>query len=270
MIANIALAQMNASDNPAANLEKIVAFAEQASSQGADLLMLPEYAMGYPSSKDGHFPRAEPMNGAFVIGLRTLAKRHGMYLLCGILEHAEGLKPYNTLVLIDRKGEIVCKHRKNHMYETVRYRERDYFEMGDSIFTAADIDFARIGLVNCYEVRYPELIRLQALAGAEIILVCAAFTEGPSKLRQWHTLLSARAIENAVYVCGCDHVKPKVFVGGSGAYDPNGEPIVVMECEEGIRMVSCDLETVRKMRQTNASILHRRKELCGLTKESEL
>ena len=83
-MATIALGQMNAGDNAAANLEKIAQLAAQAAAGNADLLVLPEYAMAYPQ-KGQPVPAAQTLNGPFVIGLRTLAKRHRMYILCGIL-----------------------------------------------------------------------------------------------------------------------------------------------------------------------------------------
>lgn len=211
-MATIALGQMNAGDNAAANLEKIAQLAAQAAAGNADLLVLPEYAMAYPQ-KGQPFPAAQTLNGPFVIGLRTLAKRHRMYILCGILEYSGDSKPYNTVVLLDRYGEIVCIHRKNHMYDTMKYRESEHFLLGNDLFQTADTDFGRLGVMICYEIRFPELARIQVLDGAQLLIVCAAFVTGPSKALQWHTLLSARAIENGVFICGCNHVKPKVFLG---------------------------------------------------------
>lgn len=267
-MATIALGQMNAGDNAAANLEKIAQLAAQAAARNADLLVLPEYAMAYPQ-KGQPFPSAQALNGPFVIGLRTLAKRHRMYILCGILEYSDDSKPYNTVVLLDRYGEIVCIHRKNHMYDTMKYRESEHFLLGNDLFQTVDTDFGRLGVMICYEVRFPELARIQVLDGAQLLIVCAAFVTGPSKALQWHTLLSARAIENGVFVCGCNHVKPKVFLGESCAYAPDGELLAKMAMQEGVQIVPCNLDAIPIYREKNPAILQRRAELYGFVYKSD-
>ncbi len=184
-------------------------------------------------------------------------------------------RPYNTTVVISDQGELVASHRKCQLYdafsyresdhfrpgmsrftpiqtpfgtlglivcyelrypelarlqaiEAFSYRESDHFRPGMSRFTPIQTPFGTLGLIVCYELRYPELARLQAIEGAEFLLVTAAFVCGKQKAQQWHTLLAARAVENGCFVLGCNHVKPKVFLGESSAYAPDGQTI--MEC----------------------------------------
>ena len=265
-MARIAFGQMNAVSDAAANLKKAADLAAQAAARNADMLVLPEYCMAYPG-KDEPFPPAQALDGPFVTGLCAAARKNRIYIACGILERSDREMPYNSMVIIDRSGALVRVQRKTHMYDTDQYRESDHFLLGDKLFQPLDTDFGRLGLLICYELRLPELARLQALDGAQLLVVCAAFVEGAHKSLQWHTLLAARAIENAVFVCGCDHVKPKVFLGESCAYDPNGELLAACGKEEGLEVVTCDLNRLPEYRKTNTSIFTRRPELCALARE---
>ncbi|MDR3767145.1 MAG: nitrilase-related carbon-nitrogen hydrolase [Butyricicoccus sp.] len=260
MCAKIALAQMNASDNPTDNLKTIEQYAVQAHQKGADLLVLPEYSMAYPQHGQP-FPKGQSLQDYFCVSLCELARTHGIYIICGMLEKNDTDKPYNTTVVVDRQGKIVRTHRKTHLFSSSHYREDDHFLQGDALFEPLVTDFGRIGLLICYEIRFPELARLQALQGAEILIVSSAFVAGENKTMQWHTLLQARAIENAVFVCASNHSKPHVFLGESCAYDPNGLPLGGLTDGEGMLMVSCAAEDLGTFRQTNAAILQRRPEL---------
>lgn len=266
MCAKIALGQLDASDSPSDNLQKIRKFAAEAGEQGADILVLPEYSMGYPK-KGGAFPAGQSLDGPFCQGLRAAAREHGLYISCGMLEKTGTEKMYNTTVLFDRQGELLRAHRKNHLYGSASYRESEYFQQGDSLFEPIDTDFGRLGLLVCYEIRFPELTRIQAMEGVDILLVGSAFVSGPHKALQWHALLRARAIENAFFVCASNHTKPHVFLGESCAYDPNGETLGELGQEEGLLLVSCDVHDVARARQTNTAILQRRPELYGFACE---
>ena len=266
MCAKIALAQLNASDNPMDNLKTIEQYVIQAYQKGADLLVLPEYTMAYPKHGQS-FSEGQSLQGSFCAGLCELARTQELYIICGMLEKNDTGKPYNTTVVIDRQGKIVRSHRKTHLFASPKYREDDYFSQGNTLFEPFDTDFGRIGLLVCYEIRFPELARLQALAGAEVLIVSSAFVAGENKAQQWHTLLQARAIENAVFVCAANHSKPHVFLGESCAYDPNGLPLGSLTDGEGMLLVSCEAKDLEKFRKTNGAILQRRPELYGFACE---
>lgn len=266
MCAKIALGQLNAADNPEENLQTITAFADSAAKQGADMLVLPEYAMAYPKAHRP-FPSGQAVNGAFGTALCALAKQYQMYLVCGMLEQTGGDKLYNTILVIDRQGKIVRKHHKNHLYCTEKFQENHNFLQGDALFQPLDTDFGRVGLLVCYELRFPELARLQAINGTQILLVSSAFVVGPHKKEQWHALLEARAIENACYICASDHVKPHVFMGESCAYDPNGGQIGALNEQVDLLVVDCDLSRLDEIRKTNTALFQRRPELYAFQQE---
>ena len=261
-----AVCQINASSDPAVNLKKIAACADLAAGR-ADLLLCSEYAMGFPE-KGGPAVPGQPLDGPFVSGLCALARTHKLWIVCGVIEESgDPDRPYNTAVIIDRTGNIVRTHRKHHMYDCSSSRESDKFTPGDKLFEPLDTDFGRIGLLICYEVRFPEVARLQAMAGAEYLLVLASFVCGPGKREAWHSLLASRAIENGCYVLGSDHVKPPVAVGESAAYGPDALCLDKLDGEnEGIFFVDCDPAVVRDYRSKFPSLQQRRTDLYHLEK----
>ena len=261
-----AICQLNASSDPAENLKKIAACAGLAAGR-AGLLLCPEYAMGFPD-KGGPAVPGQPLDGPFVSGLCELARVHSLWIVCGVLEESgDPARPYNTAVVIDPTGALVRTHRKHHLFDRGSARESDKFTPGDKLFEPLDTGFGRIGLLVCYEVRFPEVARLQALAGAEYLLVLASFVSGPGKREAWHALLAARAIENGCYVLGADQVKPPVAVGESAAYGPDARCIDKLDGEnEGIFFVDCDGETVRSYRAGFPSLQQRRTDLYRLEK----
>lgn len=264
MTARIAVAQTGATPSPEENLTRIRALAESVRGR-ADLVMFPEYAMTYPARRvaDGQpFPGAQPLSGAFVTGLRETARQTGLWLSCGVTETAPcGLPPYNTTVLITPDGELVRAHRKCQLYDAFSYRESDHFTPGGALFEPVDTPFGRLGLLVCYELRFPELARAQALVDTDILLVTAAFVRGPGKARQWHTLLSARAIENGLFVVGCNHTLPHVFLGESAAYAPDGARLCALDDAPGLMLVSCDLDEIARTRDACPAIRQRRTDL---------
>lgn len=259
-----AICQLNASSDPAQNLKKIAACADLAAGR-ADLLLCPEYAMGFPD-KGGPAVSGQPLDGPFVSGLCELARMHNLWIVCGALEDSgDPDRPYNTAVVIDRTGTLVRTHRKHHLFDRATSRESDKFTPGDKLFEPLDTDFGRIGLMICYEVRFPEVARLQAMSGAEYLLTIASFVCGPGKSEAWHALLAARAIENGCYVLGADQVKPPVALGESAAYAPNALCLDRLDGEdEGMLFVDCEGETVRSYRADFPSLQQRRTDLYKL------
>lgn len=261
-----AICQLNASADPEKNLKKIADCAALAAGR-ADLLLCSEYAMGFPD-KGGPAVPGQPLDGPFVAGLQELARIHSLWVVCGVLEESDDpARPYNTAVVIDRTGALVCTHRKHHLFDRGSSRESDKFTPGNRLFAPIDTDFGRIGLLICYEVRFPEVARLQTMEGAEYLLVIASFVSGPGKREAWHALLAARAIENGCYVLGADQVKPPVALGESAAYGPNALCIDKLDGEnEGMLFVDCDREIVRSYRADFPSLQQRRTDLYRLEK----
>jgi predicted amidohydrolase len=147
---------------------------------------------------------------------------------------------YNTAVVIDR-GRVLGGYRKIHLFDALGYRESDVFCAGSSpvLFRVAEMKF---GLVICYDIRFPELIRAEVMAGAQAIIAPAGWYAGPLKEEQWLSILMARAQENTSYLIGVGNSNP-AFIGRSVVVDPLG--VKILDLGSGDRIGLCDIEEDR-------------------------
>lgn len=221
----IALGQLASGTDTPANLATIEAFAARAAAGGADLIAFPEYASYEKKMVDASFPQvAQPLDGPVCTELARIAGRHRIAVVAGVVESSpDPGRAYNTLVAIDPDGHRLAAYRKVHLFDAQGFSESAFVAHGPStdpvIFTYAGV---RIGLMTCYDLRFPEQARGMSDAGAHLVLTCASWVPGEHKTQQWRTLLSARAIENSVYVAGACQAPP-VSVGHSLLADPMGQ-----------------------------------------------
>ena len=209
--------QINTRDNLAENLSNVERFLDQAADMGAQFVALPEL-WTYLGPSSGYDNAAQTIPGPIIEILQEKARKHHMIVHGGsILERDPQLagKFYNTSVLINRDGEIVARYRKIHLFDVdlangEKHYESERIEPGNDIVTA-EIDGITFGLTICYDLRFPELYRLLALRGVQIIMVPAGFTLHTGR-DHWEVLLRARAIENLCYVVAPAQV---------GSYPPN-------------------------------------------------
>jgi deaminated glutathione amidase len=209
--------QVNTRENLAENLSNVERFLDQAADMGAQFVGLPEF-WTYLGPYAGFDSAAQTIPGPIIEVLQEKARKHNMIVHGGsIVERDAQLagKFYNTSVLINRDGEIVARYRKLHLFDVdlangEKHYESERIEPGNDIVTA-EIDGIMFGLTICYDLRFPELYRLLALKGAQIIMVPAGFTLHTGR-DHWEVLLRARAIENLCYVIAPAQV---------GTYPPN-------------------------------------------------
>lgn len=210
----VAVVQMNTRGDKAANVRTALELIDLAAGTGARLICLPE-VWTFMGDDDGTRENAEPIPGPVTEQLSARARRHGVYLHAGsIHEHVAGdPRVRNTTVVFAPSGEIVARYSKIHMFDITldgaeAYRESSVVAPGDEVVTF-DMDGVTVGLAICYDLRFPELFRILALRGAEIVILPAAFTMRTGK-DHWEVLIRARAIENQVYM---------VAPGQHGTYD---------------------------------------------------
>jgi omega-amidase len=177
--------------------------------------------------------------------VQEVSEEYSAYALATDIEQA-GTKWYNTLIMSSPNGRVIASYRKIHPFQD----EREAFEGGDSA-VMVKIGGINIGLEICYDIRFPELSRLLALNGAEIILMPAAFPD--PRAPHWGTLLKARAIENQLYVAACNRVgmgyNGKTYFGHSQIVDPWGECLTRINTDQSIFTASGNtamIEDVRK------------------------
>ncbi|BCW44896.1 carbon-nitrogen hydrolase family protein [Arthrobacter sp. StoSoilB5] len=260
MSPKIAVAQFSAGTNKAENRENIAALVTQAAADGSDLVVLPENAMySPPDSTSALYPVSEDLDGNFVQFLQQLAREHSIWIVAGMTESVHSTeKVHNTVIVVDPAGELQGAYRKIHLYDAFGYRESDAVQAGElDDPTTFTVDGTTFGLLTCYDLRFPESARRLVDAGAEVILIPAAWVAGPLKEEHWSTLIRARAIENTVYVAAAGQTGP-ICIGRSVIVDPSG----VIKAEAGPRpgLVSHELSSERlaEVRASVPVLEHRR------------
>lgn len=227
--------------------------------RGADLLVLPEaFARDFGEPGSDLAPYAEPLDGPFVTALRTAAGDRGGAVLAGMFEAGpDPERPYNTLVLAGGDGDVLATYRKIHLYDSFGYRESDRVSPGPLEPALVDLGGMRLGLMTCYDLRFPELARSLSAAGADVLVLPAAWVAGPGKVDQWQTLLRARAIENVCWVVAAAQPGPR-YCGHSMIVAPTGDVVAAAEDGEAVLSAELDLAAVRRTREQNASLGNRR------------
>lgn len=254
----IALVQRDSTIDSVINRESIAAqLSELAADEHLDLVVLPEASMHDFGSADYDLAAvAESLDGPFVALLAAEAKRLGATVIAGMFEQTDGL-PYNTLVALGPDGKLRATYRKIHLYDSFGYQESDRLLSGDISPVVLDIAGQRVGLMTCYDLRFPELARALVDAGAETIVLPAAWVAGEGKLRHWRTLLAARAIENTVFMAAVGQGGDR-YTGHSLVVDPLGSIVEEASLEPAVIRTTLDAAEVAQARKTNPSLLNRR------------
>ncbi|MEH7082363.1 carbon-nitrogen hydrolase family protein [Neobacillus drentensis] len=259
----VAIAQLSTSVDKTSNLEKALQYIAKAKEKGADFVVIPEFYMVLATPKTGVLPAdaAEPLDGPFVSALKEAARENEIYVVCGMYESKNDDKgrAYNTTVLIDRSGQLLHSYRKTHLYDAFSFKESDTIIPGDNQYKVVETEFGKIGLMVCYELRFPEIARQFALQEADVLFVPAGWMAGPMKEDHWQTLIRARAIENTMFVSGANLVGPE-FTGRSMIVDPMGVVIASGGEEETLIIADIDLERIQRVREKLPSVKHRKPE----------
>ncbi|PLS28590.1 hydrolase [Bifidobacterium parmae] len=228
----IAIAQFAVAKEPGANLETIEGYARRAAEDGARVLLLPEGLIARDDGDPSYTARmAQPLDGPFVTGLRRIGERHGITLMGTVHVPADApdtvgatARRVSNVFVVIRDGEIIASYRKLHLYDAFAERESDTVEPGDALPPIVDVDGWRIGVMTCYDLRFPETARSLAVRGADAIAVSAAWVRGPRKERHWEIMTAARALENTCYVLACSTTGART-IGLSRVIDPLGEVV---------------------------------------------
>lgn len=222
----------------------------------ADLVVFPEaFARDFGEAGSNLGPYAEPVDGPFATEVARVAHARGSTVVAGMFERgADPDRPYNTLVV---RGAVDAAYRKIHLYDSFGHRESDQLSAGPTSPVVVDLNGFAVGLMTCYDLRFPELARALVAAGAEVLVLPAAWVAGPHKVDHWRTLVRARAIENTAFVVAVGQPGPR-YAGHSLAVDPLGE--VLVEAGDGAEVVTAVLEhtVLEGARRTNPSLANRR------------
>jgi predicted amidohydrolase len=256
----VAVAQFAPGSDEASNLAAVRRLAETASSRGARIVVFPEYSSFFADPLGESFVHAsQPLEGSFVSSLSALADELNLFVVAGLVETAPvGGKFQNTLVAVGPDVGLVATYRKQHLYDAFGSKESDWVAAGslDDPETFI-VDGVTVGMQTCYDIRFPEVTRRVVDAGAELVLVPSEWVRGPLKEHHWRTLLTARAIENTVYVAAADHVFPS-GIALSMIVDPMGVAIAEAGEREGLAIGWIESDRVDQVRRTNPALELRR------------
>jgi deaminated glutathione amidase len=266
-----AAVQLNSDEDKDRNRRHAEELTRAAADDGAALVVLPEKwnLLGRPEALRAG---AEPLDGPSISWARELARELRIDFVAGsIPEHADGRdKGFNTSVHIGPEGELKAVYRKLHMFDVevggTVYRESDAESPGDEIVTSTLTDGTKLGMTVCYDLRFPELYRALAVAGARVIVVPSAFTLATTR-DHWEVLVRARAIEDQCFVVAANQVgvsPPGNRSGGrSLIVDPWGLILAQAPDREGYIVADLDPAAQEDIRTRLPSLRHRRPEVYG-------
>ena len=261
---NVAVAQFASVPDAAANRARVAEFLRTAASGGAELVVLPEAAMyAYDRPPDEIAAVAETLDGPFVDGLAELAAELGLTAIAGMFEKVPGeQQPYNTAVAVGPTG-LLGRYRKLHLYDALGKKESDALVPGGIDGTellTLELGGFVVGIVICYDLRFPELFRALADRGATVFAVPAAWVAGPHKVEQWVTLCRARAMENTCYVLAAAQPAPD-YCGHGLVVDPMGIELAHLGESDELGAAEISSERVLAVREVLPMLTQRRYEV---------
>ena len=251
----VALIQMLVTDDKEHNIQTACQKIRETADHGVDMAILPEMFC-CPYQNDCFIPYGEPENGSAQTALSSLAAELGIYIVGGSLPELAHGKVYNTSFVYGRKGELLAKHRKVHLFDIdvvggQRFKESDTLSPGNAI-TTFETEFGKMGLCICFDLRFEELARCMCLQGANVIIVPAAFnmTTGPA---HWELLFRQRAVDNQCFTIGVSPARNETATytayGNSIAVDPWGTILCRAGSEDCTLYVDLDFSRLHDVRQ---------------------
>jgi predicted amidohydrolase len=256
----VAVAQFAPGPQPEVNFDGIADFAAVAAARGADLVVFPEYSSYFVDPVDARFlDHAEPLGGPFTTALAELADALRIAIVAGFAERTDDPRRFSNTLAAAVPGEgIRAVYRKQHLYDAFGARESDVVLPGEleqpQLFTVGGFTVA---LQTCYDLRFPEITRTLVDGGAELVVVPSEWVRGPLKEHHWRTLITARAIENTIFVAAADHTGP-VGVGSSMIVDPMGVVLADAGERAGVSVAWLTRERLDAVRSTNPALSLRR------------
>ncbi len=272
----VAAIQCAFSESISENLDRVEGFIEQASKQGAQVILPPELLQGHyfcVEEKEKHFDSAFPVaSHPVVVRLTGVAKRLGVVIPASIFER-DGQHFYNSLAMIDSDGAMLGVYRKSHIPDGPGYEEKFYFRPGNTGFKTWPTKFGKVGVGICWDQWFPEAARAMMLQGADILFYPTAIGSEPDHpefdtKNLWQRAMIGHSVSNVVPIVAANRIgieHGQTFYGSSFITDQRGEKIQEMgRSEEGVISATIDLEEVRRNRAAFGFFRDRRPDLYGI------
>lgn len=260
----VGVIQFKASIKKEDNLKKIISYISKASSKNATLCAFPEFMMFYTNSSQTAKQLAnlaETINGNFVTTIAKTAKTNHIQVIGSFYEKSRKKdRVYDTSFVVDTLGKVISTYRKIHLYDALGFKESDKMVSGSKITKPVKTSLGKIGMMICYDLRFPEMARSLAVAGSEVLVVPSAWVKGNMKEEHWITINKTRAIENGCYVIAPDQVG-NIYCGRSLVVDPYGKILLDMKKKQGIDFVNIDLNKVKQTRKVLPLLKNRRTDI---------
>jgi len=260
----VAVVQFRASTKKEDNLKKIISFIVQAAKKKSHLIAFPEFMMFYTNSSQT--PKelaklAETIHGEFVKSIAKAARENHIQVVGSLYEKSsKNDKVFDTSFVVDKSGKVISTYRKIHLYDALGFRESDKMKPGSKIAKPVKTSIGKIGMMICYDLRFPEMSRSLAVAGSEVLVAPSAWVKGENKEDHWITINKTRAIENGCYVIAPDQVG-NIYCGRSVVVDPFGKILLDMKKKQGIGFVEINVNKVKQVRKALPLLKNRRTDL---------
>ncbi|MBM6606156.1 deaminated glutathione amidase [Enterobacteriaceae bacterium RIT814] len=239
------------------NAETCVSLMEQAAEQGASLLVLPEALLARnDNDPDLSVKSAQPLDGGFLTLLLAESARNTMTTVLTLHVPSTAGRAVNTLVAL-RDGKIVEQYAKLHLYDAFSIQESRLVDAGTIVPPLIEIEGIQLGLMTCYDLRFPEMAINLALAGAQVLVLPAAWVRGPLKEHHWSTLLAARALDTTCYVVAAGECGNK-NIGQSRVIDPLGVTVAAAAEAPALLIAEINPQRIAYARQQLPVLRNRR------------
>lgn len=239
------------------NARLCVELMAQSARQGAALLVLPEALLARDDNDpDLSVKSAQPLDGSFLTLLLSESKSNRLTTILTVHVPTIQGRAENTLVVL-REGKIIAHYAKLHLYDAFNVQESRLVDPGNQIPPLIEIDGIRFGLMTCYDLRFPEMALSLAIAGADALVLPAAWVKGPLKEHHWATLLTARALDTTCYVVASGECGNK-NIGQSRVVDPLGVTIAAAGDSPALLMAEIDRARIALARRQLPVLRNRR------------
>ncbi|MBP6019063.1 MAG: carbon-nitrogen hydrolase family protein [Burkholderiaceae bacterium] len=270
----VSISQFKSTASIPDNLEVIKRHISDAAESGARLIVFPEASMiAYETSGQELVAITRDSTAPFVQAVCDEALRHAIHVFIGIYEPYDDMRTKNTILHIDDVGVVQGRYEKIHLYDAFSFVESEKNKPGDllaehaEVYVAA-IDGIQFGILNCYDLRFPEISRIAVDKGADVLVYSAGWIAGSLKEMHWETLLKARAIENTCFaVASCQ--PPPTSVGMSMLIDPSGLVVAGMAEQTGVVTAEIGMHRLAEVRKHLPCLEHRRYAIAAWKKGEE-